>query len=497
MDGLQAHASLARRRTRQLVLAAILLLGFVIAAALLGRHYWPFTESAIRKNLASASSAQVQIGSFHKKYFPPGCIAENVSFRRDGSEQPFITIRRLTISSNFAALLRHHVSIFRAQGMHVIAAPNDFRRNQSRKKTTIDNFVADDAVLEIAKKNSQPSLRFTFHKFSFRNLNGQGVTTFAAEFDNPQPQGFIRTSGQFGPWNSNEPVATPVSGTYSLEHADLGVFRSIAGIVSSTGNFNGTLKQLGVQGTTHTPEFVVTKTHHGVPLDTQFSAVVDGTKGDVTLRSVVAHFGKDLINASGSIARREDGHRSAIMDLDCDKGRIEDTFYPFIHSPHPPLKGDVAFQMHVTLPSGHERFVKKLQLNSTFRIQNAKFTNPETEARVSRVSSPPEQDNTESLADFQGSVSLRDGVAHFANLSVHDQDAAALLRGNFDLTDQKVNMHGQLKTAASLAKTTHGIKAMFAKAIEPFFKKKPHKTVVPVHVGGTYSHPSFGLDLGS
>ena len=57
-------------------------------------------------------------------------------------------------------------------------------------------------------------------------------------------------------------------------------------------------------------------------------------------------------------------------------------------------------------------------------------------------------------------------------------------------------MHGQLKTAASLSKTTHGIKAMFAKVIEPFFKKKPHETVVPVHVGGTYSHPSFGLDIG-
>jgi hypothetical protein len=328
-------------------------------------------------------------------------------------------------------------------------------------------------------------------------LNGQGVTTFAAEFDNPQPQGVIRTSGQFGPWNSNEPVVTPVSGTYSLERADLGIFQSIGGIVSSTGNFNGTLNELGVQGTTHTPEFVVTKTRHGVPLDTQFSAVVDGTKGDITLRSVIAHFGKDLIKASGSIARREDGHRSAIIDLDCEKGRIEDTFYPFIHSPRSPLSGDVAFKMHVTLPSGHEPFLKKLQLNSTFRIQNAKFTNPQTEVRVSRVSSPPKQDNTQSLADFQGTVTLRDRVAHFANLSVHDQDAAALLRGNFDLTDQKVNMHGQLKTAASLAKTTHGIKAIFAKAIEPFFKKKPHETVVPVHVGGTYSHPSFGLDLGS
>ena len=94
-------------------------------------------------------------------------------------------------------------------------------------------------------------------------------------------------------------------------------------------------------------------------------------------------------------------------------------------------------------------------------------------------------------------MTLRGRVAHFSNLSVHDQDSAALLRGNFDLTDQKVNLHGNLKTAASLTKTTHGIKAVFAKAIEPFFKKKPHKTVVPVHIGGTYSHPSFGLDLGS
>ena len=117
--------------------------------------------------------------------------------------------------------------------------------------------------------------------------------------------------------------------------------------------------------------------------------------------------------------------------------------------------------------------------------------------RVSRVSSPPEQDDNQTLADFQGSVTLRGRVAHFSSLSVHDRDAAALLRGNFDLTDHKVNLHGNLKTAASLTKTTHGIKAVFAKAIEPFFKKKPHKTVVPVHIGGTYSHPSFGLDLGS
>src|SRR5262249_7795411 len=141
-------------------------------------------------------------------------------------------------------------------------------------------------------------------------------------------------------------------------------------------------------------------------------------------------------------------------------------------------------------------FLQKLQLSSTFKIQNAKFINPRTEVRISRVSSPPDQEDSETLADFQGSVILRNVTAQFSSLSIHVQDVQASLRATFNLINQKVDMHGHLKTAASLGKTTHGIKAVFAKVIEPFFKKKPHETVIPVHVGGTYSHPSFGLDIG-
>jgi hypothetical protein len=78
---------------------------------------------------------------------------------------------------------------------------------------------------------------------------------------------------------------------------------------------------------------------------------------------------------------------------------------------------------------------------------------------------------------------------------MEDQSAAAKLHGTFGLLDERVNLHGELKTAASLTKTTHGIKAVFAKVIEPFFKKRPHETVVPVKIGGTYKDPQFGLDL--
>jgi len=487
---------LRRRRLRLTAIVGTILLLALLAGVVLLHHFWPFAEAAVRSNLSEAFSANVRFGSFHEKYFPPGCVAENVVFQRDDDGAPLAQIRRLTITSGLGALLRHHVSLFRAEGMHVTVATKSLGQNQLRKQTTIDKFVADDAELEIPRKDSL-ALRFVFHSFSLNNLNGQGVTKFAAVFDNPLPRGAISTTGQFGPWNKSDPAATAVSGKYKFENADLSVFKSIAGTLSSDGNFGGTFKHMMVEGDTRIPSFVVASTGHGVPLDSHFSAVVNALNGDVTLQRVAAQFGKDIINAKGSIARREDGKRSAILDLACDRGRVEDTFYPFIHSPKSPLAGEIAFQMHVVVPSGHEPFLKKLQADSKFKIHNARFTNRDLETRVSLVASPHDHDETDTLANFQGGVKLNHGIAHFTNLSVHDDGAAALLSGSYDLTDQKVNLHGKLKTEASLAKTTHGIKAVFAKAIEPFFKKKPHETVVPVHVGGTYSHPNFGLDMGS
>ena len=88
---------------------------------------------------------------------------------------------------------------------------------------------------------------------------------------------------------------------------------------------------------------------------------------------------------------------------------------------------------------------------------------------------------------------VRNGIAHFSQLSVQDGGASAQFRGNYNLVDERVEMHGRLETQATPANTTHGIKAVFAKVLEPFFKKKPHENVVPARIGGTYSHPNFDL----
>jgi hypothetical protein len=487
-------------KTRKVLLttAAIVVL-LLIAAAIVAHHYWPFTESAVRADLASDASANVRFGSFHQKYFPPGCVAENVIFQRENSAEPLITIRRLTIRSYFGGMLHNHVSLVRAEGMHISLGNSDFAQtNSSNQQSTVDRLVADDAVLEIRRRDPEHNLRFVFHKFTMRNLGGTGPVAFSAVFDNPLPAGVLRTSGQFGPWNGSHPDQTPISGKYSLEQADLSVFKGIGGIISSNGDFSGTFKQINLEGSTTTPAFEVTKTHHSLPLATHFTAWVDADNGNVVLHQVKAQFGHNDILAQGTIGPTANGKRAALLNLRCERGRIEDVFYPFIHSPRSPLTGDAAFTMKVTIPSGHEPFLQRLDLRSDFQIHNARFTHEETQRRLNNIAeSPGQKDATETLSDFQGTVAVANGVAHFSYLSVHDQGAAAVFKGSFGLIDERVNMYGKLKTAASLAKTTHGMSSVFAKVLEPFFKKRPHVNVVPVKIGGTYKHPSFGLDLNS
>jgi hypothetical protein len=485
------------RATKLLLTTAVILISLTIVGAILLHHYWPFSEASVRDNLSEAVSANVRFGSFHQKFFPPGCVAENVVFERPGSSEPLITVHKLTIQAYPGALLHKHVSVIRADGMHVILPASGSPTNSSStERRIIDRLVADDAVLEIRRKTPPQSLRFVFHKFTMNYLGGTGPVSFSAVFDNPMPAGLIRTSGQFGPWNNSAAGQTPVSGKYSLENADMSVFKGIGGILSSTGIFRGTFRQLDVEGSTQSDEFEVSKTHHSLPLKTQFDATVNAFVGDVVLNQVKARFGRNDIVAQGTIGRGENGKRAAILDLRCDRGRIEDLFYPFIHSPKSPLAGDASFTMKVTIPSGHEPFLQKLDLRSNFEIHNAVFTHEKTQERLNKIAQNPGQKNpTETPSDFQGTVQLAGGVAHFSYLSVHDQGAVATFHGSYSLNDERVAMHGNLKTAASLAKTTSGISAVFARVLEPFFKKKPHETVVPVKIGGTFSHPSFGLDL--
>jgi len=489
-----------------LIISLIVLAVIVAVAAVLLAVNWPFTRKRVIQRLQEATATAVRMGTFKAEYFPrPGCVAEQVTFQKAGNPQPLMTIRSLTIRGSFFGLFTKHVSIVRAEGTH-IALPA-FGTGQSlggnnQSGTIIDQLVADGAVLDILPKNAgaQPT-RFLLRRFELRGLGGERALTFHTVVENPKPPGEITASGSFGPWKTGSAAATAVSGRYTFRHADLSVFRGIAGTLSSDGTFRGTFHDLQVQGTTDTPDFEAAHSGHKFRLSGQFRARVDATNADVTVENAAALLGHTTIAAQGRIARTQNGQgKTASLDFAVRDGRIDDVLLLFVKDLRSPLMGITSFRAHVTIPPGREAFVRKVQLQGEFGIGGAKFTSPKTEKSLTDLSlrargekDKVEEDPARVLSGLQGHVALKNGVTTFTNLSFTVPGARAQVHGTYNLVNERINLHGLLRMDTSLSNATSGLKSFLLKALGPFLKSNHRGEVLPVAVTGTYGHPSYHM----
>src|SRR5262249_18728410 len=140
--------------------------------------------------------------------------------------------------------------------------------------------VVDTSLILLPKDKGKLPLEWDIHNLVLKEVGGGHAFPFHGTLTNGKPKGEIDTTGHIGPWNSDDPGSTPVSGSYEFTDADLGPFPGIAGILSSTGKYTGPLNELEVDGITDVPDFSLDKIGKPVPLHTEYSATVDGTNGD-------------------------------------------------------------------------------------------------------------------------------------------------------------------------------------------------------------------------
>ena len=134
-------------------------------------------------------------------------------------------------------------------------------------KIVVDSFVCDEAQLIInTLKPGKLPLEFDIKNLKMTSIGPDGPMHFDADLTNPKPVGNVLSSGSFGPWQADSPRDTPVSGNYSFNNADLGTITGIGGILSSSGEYGGTLDNIVVDGKTDTPDFrVATAVPDGAP----------------------------------------------------------------------------------------------------------------------------------------------------------------------------------------------------------------------------------------
>jgi hypothetical protein len=425
---------------------------------------------------------------------------------------PLITIDQLAAETSLLELLRTPTRIrrVRLEGLRIHVMAGKGHSGERRAPGTgrkppqfaIDEVIADGTVLEtIPKSADKVPLIWELQRLTLKEAGPDKPMTFDSELINAKPPGRIQSNGAFGPWNREAPGLTPVSGHYTFRDADLSVFKGISGRLSSEGAYSGVLQRIEVQGETDTPDFAVRVSGNRVHLTTKYQAVVDGTDGTTYLQPVDAAFGHTSLAARGVVLSRHGVKGKTIsLDVVVHEGRLEDLMRLAVKG-KPSMTGATSFHTKFLLPPGEEDISEMLQLKGTFDIGTAKFLNPESQAKVDKLSNRgrghPRDDGQDSVAsNFRGAFSLRAGLIQFTDLAFNVPGVDVRVNGTYALEKQEIDLHGTARLQAKLSQTTTGFKSFLLKAIDPFFARKGAGAVLPIKIQGTGDAPTFGLDFG-
>ena len=488
----------------------------------------PFTQLKVSESLENIVRSKVSFGKFRTVYFPhPGCVAENITFVRSPDipgAAPLVTVQRMTLEARYVDLIARpgYIARILLNGLYVhvpVLGASSGRSNSQSSQVRVGEIVADGATLEVGRSNDKPPLQFEIHSLTIQSYGPSNPWFYRVTMQNAEPPGEIISDGHFGPLMLNDLGSTPLSGSYKFQQANLSVFHGIAGTLSSDGDFTGRLGDVTVRGAVDIPDFKVMIGNHEVHMNSRFRANVDGTNGDVFLSEIHTSFLQTVIGSQGSIASKAGQKgKTTSLDLEVNEGRIQDLLRFFVTADHPPMNGQTRLKAHILIPPEGRPFLKELILQGNFEIYEAAFTKPTTQTEVDDLSErargekkDKDQDKNENkdknasesdpddpekvVLNLRGYVDVRDGVAKFSDLFLYAPGASARMSGTYNLLNQRIDLHGTLKTEASLSQQTSGIRSVLLKPFEPLFKGKKAGAEIPVKATGTYQSPQFGFDV--
>jgi len=550
------HASF-RSRHRVLLwvagglLAVLVALG--VAMAVVAHRAEPFVRARIVEAIGARFHARVELDSFHislgnglrgewglwaegrgLRIWPPAQV-EGVSAPSPPPPiQPLIRLDEF----RFHAPLRYEpgtpvvISMVELNGLAVHVPPrshflhaaanasNVADASQPKPGASAVRFLVDTIVCRRAQlvlENGNPEklpVEIDFAQFKLTGISTHGAMHYDASLTNPRPRGAIHTTGDFGPWQVEDPGESAVAGEYRFDNADLADFKGIAGILNSTGHYRGTLRDLAVDGETDTPDFRLSHFDNALALHTQFHARVDGTDGDTWLDDVDATLGRSHLDVQGKIVRvlaaeaggppHSIGHDIALT-VNVDRGRIEDFVHLASHGSTPLLTGNLKLKTTLHIPPGPAPVHERMKLNGQFLLDDAKFASEKVQDRIKSLSlrgqgRPGEVKTTDSASmrsQMQGDFQLAAGIVTLPSLTYTVPGAVIQLKGTYGLEGGALAFTGTAKTDATVSQMVGGWKGLLLKPADRFFKKDGAGAEVPVHIGGTREKPEFGVDLKS
>jgi hypothetical protein len=528
----------------------LLLAALAVIVSILFRRAEPFLRARIVQTLQDRFHARVELDDFHMslvhglkaeghglRIWPPAQVEGVTVPRPNNSTDPLISLDEF----RFHAPLHYqpgkpiHISVVELKGLDIHLPPKSHFGKTSESATDaaaqpssvaglisfgIGKIECTSAhfVLETSKPGKLP-WDFAIAHFKATDSNGGSIGAgsamrFEAELTNPRPVGVIHSTGTFGPWTVADPGESPIQGEYQFDHADLASFKGIAGILTSTGKYQGTLRDLTADGDTDTPDFRLPHFGNSLPLHTHFHAKVDATNGDTWLDPVDGTLGQSRFTAKGQVVRvvapdpatgvlTGKGHDIALT-INMASARIEDFLRLASHSPTPLLSGSLTMKTALHIPPGPAPIEERLNLKGAFNLDQARFSSTKIQDGLTQLSlrgqGRPKDvkgaDPSTVQSTMQSNFQMAAGIITLPALTYTVPGATIQLKGTYGVEGGALNFAGRARLDATVSQMVGGVLGVLLKPADRFFRKDGAGTDVPIRISGTRDDPKFGIDFG-
>src|SRR3954453_3653925 len=314
---------------------------FLIVAEVMIERAGPILKGRVIETLSTRFNSRVEIDGFQVsvlrgleisgdrlRIFPPPPVVAA------GATQPLIAIDHFTFHSGFMGLIFKpmRLAAVHVSGLHINIPPSELRaknhKNEGPKgkiKIVVENIICrkSELIIGTIKPDKDPKI-FDLKYIELHDVGPNAPLHYQATLTNAVPRGEIQAKGFFGPWNTDTPGDSAVTGHYTFDRADLNTIKGIGGMLSSIGDFKGQLNKIQVDGTTDTPDFSLDTANRPVPLHTEFHAVVDGTSGDTYLQPVKAKLGTSNFTTRGAVINIKGKGHTINLDVDIPAGQLSD-----------------------------------------------------------------------------------------------------------------------------------------------------------------------------
>ena len=512
------------------IVAAVVLIGLTAAGIVVNRRFEPYIRQQAVLYLQERFHSEVRLAGLHISLpqLSPlrwaltrgrGTLVwvdgEGLVMRHKGRTDipPMFAIRKFSFAVDVGQLFgtTKVVPTVTVEGLELSLPPKEERtewaRNpgaeadiESRTGVLLEEVRIKDATfVMLPRDRARKPLRFKIHRLSLQSAGTGAAMKYDARLTNPSPPGEIHSTGDFGPWQSEQPGDTPLNGDFTFDHADLGVFHGVAGILTSRGRFEGELDSITARGEASVPDFRLKRSGNRVPLHTKYEVMVDGTNGDTTLKPVVATLGATHFTTSGVVFKNEgDSHRQIQLDVDMPNGRMRDVLMLAMKG-SPFMEGTLHLTTKLALPPLNGKVVEKLRLNGEFQVSGGHFLRSTIQDQIDglsrRAQGQPRNDAIDEVVSLMsGKFRLEDSIISFEDLAFGVPGADVSLNGAYNLDRDTLDFHGALKLQAKVSQTMSGWKRWVLKPVDPFFAKHGAGTYLKIKVAGNAKSPKFGLD---